>query len=363
MPMLNICWAALSAFLLTYFVIPSIIRVAELKHLYDAPDLPGGRKNHKTSVPTLGGIGIFAGLILSMTFWANQQQIVELQYIITALALIFLVGVKDDLINLVAYKKLIAQVAAAIIIVHFAHIRINTLYGLFGTDTIPVWVSYVLSIVTIVGVTNAFNLIDGADTLAATIGLISAVTFGIWFYLMGLPQYSILSASLAGALIAFLFYNKTPAQIFMGDTGSLIVGIVSSLLVVKFVETVRQLPLDHPFKIRSAPIFALAVLCIPIVDTLRVFILRAWQRRSPFAPDRQHLHHRLIDTGYSHMQTTAILASLNLIMIGAAYVMQGIHPEIMLFVIPAALLLFIDLFIRLRKKPFTTPSHSNAPEH
>lgn len=352
--------AALTAFIITFLAIPSVIRVAEIKHLFDAPDLPGGRKNHKSSIPTLGGLGIFAGLILSVTFWAQQQQIIELQYIITVLTLMFFIGMKDDIVNMVAYKKLIAQIIAALILIHFANIRINTFYGLFGLDVIPLWTTYAITLLAIVGITNSFNLIDGVDGLAAVTGLIVTVTFGSWFFLMGQLQYAILCSAVAGSLLAFLWFNRTPARIFMGDTGSLIIGIISALLTVKFVETVRQLPLDHVYKIRSAPIFALGVICIPLVDTVRVFIIRIAAGKNPLSPDRNHLHHRLVDSGFSHMQTTTILACLNLLAILAAYLVQGYHPEVMLFAIPLGLLLSIEALIHLKRRSFPAPSHSRV---
>lgn len=350
--------AALTSFFICFLVIPSVIRVAQIKRIFDAP---GERKKHSSAIPTLGGLGIFAGLIVSVTFWSTQGQIIELQYIITSLCIIFFLGLKDDIVDLVAYKKLIAQIVAAFILVHYAGIRVETLYGLFKIDGIPMWASYALSMLAIVGITNSFNLIDGVDTLAASMGIIAAAVFGTWFFFMGQLQYTILCASLVGALLAFLYYNRPPAKIFMGDTGSLIVGLISAIVAVKFVEVARNLPIDHPYKIRSAPIFILAVLCIPVVDTVRVFVVRLLQGRSPMSPDRNHLHHKLVDAGFSHVTTTAILSAICIALTALTFLMSGRIPEIMLLLIPATVILAVAIICKLKASlTARAPTANNA---
>ena len=155
----------LTAGVITAFAIPSIIRVSKLKHLFDVPD---ERKHHKEVIPTLGGMAIFAGMLFAVTFWTDQVQIVELQYIIASLLILFFIGIKDDLVNLRASKKLIGQIIAGIILVHMAEIRLTTFYGMFGIRDLPLWFSYVFSVFTCVVITNACNLIDGIDGLAAS---------------------------------------------------------------------------------------------------------------------------------------------------------------------------------------------------
>lgn len=326
-PLYQVIFTAITSFVICFFSIPAIIRVADLKHLYDEPS---ERKKHSKNIPTLGGVAIFAGSIFSTTFWSSQDQIVELQYIIASLLILFFLGIKDDIVDLPAYKKLIGQVLAAAILVFFADIRLSSLYGVFSIYDIPFWFSSAFSLITIIGITNSFNLIDGIDTLAASVGLFSSILFGSWFYLTGFYQYSVLAFSITGALMAFYYFNKTPAKIFMGDTGSLVIGLISSILAIKFMEFNKVYPADAPFKMFSAPAIAIAVLIIPIFDTIRVFVLRILQGRSPLSPDRNHLHHILIDLGYSHLKSTFVLISCNIVVVAISYYFQRQEGELVL---------------------------------
>ena len=346
--MLNYLFSLLTALAITAFAIPSIIRVARIKHLFDEPDAE--RKHHKTKVPTLGGMAIFAGLLFSVTFWTDQVQIAELQYIIASLLILFFLGIKDDLVNLRASKKLIGQILAAIILVHLAHVRLTTFYGMFGIRDLPLWFSYVFSVCTCVVITNSFNLIDGIDGLAGSLGIVGATTFGMWYYFLGMTQYTILCAALIGSLLAFLWFNKSPAKIFMGDTGSMLIGFIMALLAMKFIESVRVLPREHPYKILSVPVFTLTVLIIPLFDTLRVFIIRMGQGKSPFHPDRNHIHHILIDLGLTHLQATFGMVLFNVSMIFAIFFLQGVRGELLLVMILAIPFLITLALSQLRKK-------------
>jgi len=319
----------LTSLILTFLSVPSIVRIAEKKHLFDVPD---ERKLHKHSIPTMGGVAIFAGMIFSLTFWSTQKEIVDLQYIISSIMILFFMGIKDDLINVRAYKKLIVQLAASFILVHWADIRITSFFGLFGFNDLNIVFSYIFSMFTMVVITNAFNLIDGVDTLGASVGVFSGLVFGAWFLRAESFQYVVLSFSMVGSLIGFLYYNRSPAKIFMGDTGSLIIGITLSILAIKFIEANRVLSLDTTYKIKGVPVFTMGVLLIPLFDTLRVFSIRLLQGRSPFSPDRNHLHHLLIDLGFSHHQTVMALISYNALILVGIYFAQGFRSELVLVI-------------------------------
>lgn len=347
--MINILSAFFTSFLICFIAIPSIIKIAEIKHLFDEPD--EHRKTHKTRVPTLGGIAIFAGMIFSLTFWSSQKDIVELQYIISAILILFFIGLKDDLFNLVAFKKLFGQLCAAFIIVHWAGINITSFYGILGINDLSLIPSYIFSIFTIVVITNSFNLIDGIDCLAGSVGVLAATTFGIWYYHAGMTQYAILAVSLAGSLLAFLYFNKTPAKIFMGDTGSLITGVVLSLLAVKFIEVNRLKPLEDLSKVRSVPVVAIGILIIPLFDTLRVVTIRLIKGYSPFNPDRNHLHHLLLGIGFSHIRTTSVLLLFNLFSIFFVFSFQHWKGEFLLgILLGICMLASFLLAILVRKK-------------
>jgi UDP-GlcNAc:undecaprenyl-phosphate/decaprenyl-phosphate GlcNAc-1-phosphate transferase len=327
--MINIAFGCITAFLITFLAIPSIIRVAIIKNLFDEP---GERKSHKSSIPTLGGLAIFAGVVFSFTFWTAGYEYTSGQYIIAAIVVMFFIGIKDDIIELPAAKKFYGQLAAAIIIVLFANIRITNLFGIFGIYEIPYWFSVIFSIFTILTIVNAFNLIDGIDGLAAGIGAIASFAFGLWFYNYNEVTLCILSFCLFSSLLAFLVYNFSPANIFMGDTGSLIIGLILSVLAINFVQlSFASPPFAFPF--RSSPAMAIAILIIPLVDTLRVFVVRILQGRSPFKADRNHMHHFLLDMGLSHRGVSFTLYSINIFFIITALVLRHISSLVLLIIL------------------------------
>lgn len=340
----NITFGCITSFIITFLAIPSIIKVAVIKNLYDEP---GERKSHKSSIPTLGGLAIFAGVVFSFTFWSAGLNYASTQYIIAAIIVMFFIGIKDDIVELTAKKKLMGQIIAAIIIVMFGNIRIDSLCGVFGIYEIPYWFSVFFSIFTILVIVNAFNLIDGIDGLAAGIGSIASFTFGLWFYNYNQIALCILSFSLFSSLLAFLVYNFSPANIFMGDTGSLIVGLILSILAINFINLSFISP-PYAFPFRSSPAMAIAILIIPLFDTLRIFLVRAAHRRSPFKADRNHMHHLLLDLGLSHREVSITLYLTNIGFILLALALRNISSLLLLFVIcaMAIILSFIPFLLK-----------------
>lgn len=347
--MINIALASITAFLITFFAIPSIIRVAIIKNLFDEP---GERKAHKSSIPTLGGLAIFAGVVFSFTFWSAGIEYQPTQYVLAAIVVLFFIGIKDDIVELTAIKKLYGQIFAALIIVVFANIRITSLFGIFGIYDIPYWFSLIISIFTILTIINAFNLIDGIDGLAAGVGAIAAFAFGLWFYNYNQIALCILSFSLFSSLLAFMVYNFSPANIFMGDTGSLIVGLILSVLAIHFVQLSFASP-PYAFPFRSSPAMAIAILIIPLIDTLRVFVIRLLKRKSPFSADRNHLHHFLLDLGLSHRGVSFTLYSINITFIVTALLLRDISSLILLIIlcIMAVVVSILPYFIKQYFKP------------
>jgi len=319
--MYDIVLTFVTSFLMTFFAIPSIISVANKKQLVD---LPGERRAHLTSTPSLGGIGIFAGTIFAIILWTPFKYFGDLQYILCAFVVVFLIGAKDDIDPLSANKKFLGQFFAASILVFFSKIRITSFYGLFGITELPPLVSVLLTIFIIVLIINSFNLIDGINGLSGSIGVLMAITFGTWFYLVDRVELASVSFALVGSVTAFLYYNITPAKIFMGDTGSLLLGLIASILAINFIEQHQVLSAEHPYAFGAPPAVAVGILLLPIFDTFRVFLMRILKGRSPFSPDRNHIHHLLLNTGLSHMQTTSILILANVFFIGLAYQLQNI---------------------------------------
>jgi UDP-N-acetylmuramyl pentapeptide phosphotransferase/UDP-N-acetylglucosamine-1-phosphate transferase len=231
-----------------------------------------------------------------------------------------------------------------------ANVKITSLYGIFGIYAIPEFASIILSIFTIIVIINAFNLIDGINGLSGSIGTLISVILGSWFFLIDRLEIAIVAFSLAGSLVAFLKYNVSPAKIFMGDTGSLLLGIVCAILTIQFIELHQDLA-GSPYAFKSAPSVAIGILILPLFDTLRVFTMRIIRGRSPFLPDRNHIHHLLLDSGLTHMQSTAVLVGVNILFIIMAVKLQGIGNLYLLFVIFAVAsgLTFL-LFIYARQK-------------
>ncbi|MBK9285719.1 MAG: undecaprenyl/decaprenyl-phosphate alpha-N-acetylglucosaminyl 1-phosphate transferase [Sphingobacteriaceae bacterium] len=324
--------AFFTAFIVVLYSTPALIKVAVLKRLIDSPT--EDRKIHKRSIPTIGGIIIFAGTLFAYTLWYSVedlqhydkilQSVKEFKLVIATSIILFFVGVKDDIIGTAPVKKLFAHIVVALILVLMGDIRITSLHGIFGVYNIPIWGSVFLSIFTYVVVVNAFNLIDGVDGLAAGVGLLSSVAFGIWFIFAKEFPYAALSFSLAGALFGFLIFNFSPAKIFMGDSGSLVIGMFICVLAIRLIEYPTS-ALDNFWVHVSKPVYAVAALIYPLLDTLRVFIIRALKGASPFQADRNHLHHKLIDCKYGHAKSVIIIYLFTIFTIGASLLTYFIY--------------------------------------
>lgn len=327
--MYDIILAFITAFSLTFLAIPSIINIAKKKNLMDEPN---ERRSHSVSTPSLGGIAIFAGVLFSIIMWTPFKYFGDLQYILCAFIIIFLIGAKDDIDPISPSKKFYGQLFAAGILVFRANIKLTSLYGIFGVYLLPEWASILLSIFTIIVIINAFNLIDGINGLSASLGLLINIVLGSWFLSVDHIELAIVAFALAGSLVAFLKYNITPAEIFMGDTGSLLLGLVCSILTINFIELQSGL-VGHAYYLSSAPSIAIAILILPLFDTLRVFVLRLMEGKSPFNPDRKHIHHVMIDLGFSHMQATIILFVINVLFILLALVLQNIGNLLLMLII------------------------------
>ncbi len=346
--MYEIILSFITALTLTYFALPSIIRIATLKKLTDEP---GERRAHHVSTPSLGGVGIFAGLIFSIVLWAPFEAFSELQYILCAFIIIFLVGVKDDIDPIPANKKLVAQILAASILIFKSNIMITDLHGFLGFYKIHPAASIVISLFTIIVIINAFNLIDGINGLSGSIGTLICVVLGTWFYLVEQTELAIISAATAGAILAFLRYNITPAKIFMGDTGSLLLGLVGSILAIKFMEVNATLEEGVFWKTNSAPAVVFGILIVPLFDTLRVFTMRILKGRSPFSPDRNHIHHLLLDSGLNHTNASLTLVFVNMGFIVFVHFFQDIGTfNLLLAVMLIAGISTAILYLSVRRK-------------
>lgn len=340
-----------TAFAVVLYSTPALIKVAVLKRLIDLPTEE--RKIHKRAVPTIGGIIIYAATLFSFSLWYNiddiheydqiYESVKEFKILVATSLVLFFVGVKDDIIGTSPVKKLFANILVGLILVLMGDIRITGLHGVFGIQEIPLWGSIFLSLFTYIVVVNAMNLIDGIDGLAAGVGFIASSVFGVWFVFANEYTLASLSFSLSGALLGFLIFNFSPAKIFMGDSGSLIIGMFICVLSIKLIE--YPLARVDGFWVHiSNPIFVVAALSYPLTDTLRIFILRAVKGQSPFAADRNHLHHRLLDCGYSHAKTVIIIYMFSMVTVAVSLLSYFLNPSLSLLAVLGTCGLFI-LFV------------------
>ncbi len=325
--MLDILLTASVSFIISFLAVPVVLQIAEQKKLYDVPD---ERKVHALPVPSLGGVGIFGGFLLASLLSIQGYANPEFQYFFAAALVIFFLGLKDDLLVLSASKKFIGQVIAASILIHLGGIRLDSMHGLFGFDKVSEGFGLALSYLTVIVVINSFNLIDGVDGLASSLGVFTTLIFGSYFFIIGEQSYALLAFAMAGSLMAFLIFNHHPAKIFMGDSGSLMIGLVNAILVIKFINVAHQPYVTFP--IDSAAAVGFSILIVPLLDTLRVFSIRIYNGNSPFTPDRNHVHHLLLEKGFGHRAITFICLSVNAGFVALAYFGRNLGPTSLLLI-------------------------------
>jgi UDP-N-acetylmuramyl pentapeptide phosphotransferase/UDP-N-acetylglucosamine-1-phosphate transferase len=355
--MLNVILTGSAAFVITFLAIPAIIKVAKEKKLFDLPD---ARKLHTTPIASLGGVGIFLGFFLSCFLTISLNGNSEIQFFFASAVVVFFLGLKDDILIISALKKFFGQVAAAAILIHLAGIRIESMHGVLGLGTLPTSLSYLVSYITIIVIVNAYNLIDGVDGLAGSLGVLTTSIFGVYFFAANMPTYSLLAFGMAGSLLAFLVFNFNPAKIFMGDSGSLLLGLVNAILVIKFIAVADAPSATVP--IASTVAVAFSILVVPLLDTLRVFSLRIAKGKSPFVPDRSHIHHLLLDRGLSHRSVTVSCVGLNVAFIVMTYFGRELGSNLLLLTMLAASTGFIGLLMMV-KKPASTLVISRSFQH
>jgi UDP-N-acetylmuramyl pentapeptide phosphotransferase/UDP-N-acetylglucosamine-1-phosphate transferase len=341
----------ITAFAVAMVSVPPLIRLVNKYRLHDKPD---SRKEHSIPTPTLGGIAITVGMMVSISFWFPYSLSMEIMTIFFTMSLLFAMGITDDVKDLSAKYKFIVEVALASLIA-LSGIRITTFGGLFGLHEIPVSAQYTFTIIAIVGITNAFNLIDGIDGLAGGLGFMSLITLGIFLTMSGDKSFALIAFALAGGVLAFLYFNMNPAKIFMGDTGSLVLGFIISILCTRLIQVndMASQPL-----LKNIPLFSLAIVLIPVYDTIRVFALRMWKGQSPFTADKNHIHHLLTNAGLGHGLSSKIIYAIHAFILMEVYWLSELKAEIILLILLATmtvLIIALNHFRRLQsQKPLST---------
>ncbi len=324
------------SFLLTFFSIPTIVKISKRKNLMDEPGL---RSSHLRKIPNLGGIAIFYSLAVCASIFAFELFDIY-KFLFASLVILLYIGVMDDIVIMRAYKKLLAQIIVTALMVIGSDVRIRSFFGLFGVYELSYFFSIAISIFTFIVLINAFNLIDGIDGLAGGYSLICSALFGLSYFRLGEYNYPlvVLSGVIIGSVVGFLYYNLSNSRenkVFMGDTGSMILGFLLAFTAICFIDIFidKELPDVPRYYLQSAPAIAIAILILPLIDTLNVFMIRVSSGKSPFIADKNHIHHSLLELGLSHRRSTFYIILYYLFIVAVAYYFRHINVNILLLVI------------------------------
>ncbi|MFX0556527.1 MraY family glycosyltransferase [Maribacter sp. CXY002] len=338
-------------FLFSYRMYPVIIYISQKKRLMERP---GERDSHVTETPSLGGIGLFFSFSLALILFGimselDQSNLNKLLSVLGATLILLFLGIKDDLIVLAPKQKFIGQLVSSCMVIFMTDIRIENFNGILGIYDLPYMVSVIFTLFVFILVINAYNLIDGIDGLAGFLGIIASSAFGIFFLLNDHRLFMLVSFILIGSIISFLKYNLSDDdKLFMGDSGSLFVGYLLAYQGICFLGI--NATSTMPFNFTNAPVLLLAILSFPLLDTLRVFAIRIKAKRSPFTADRNHIHHRLLDIGCTHKQSTLVISMANVLVIVMALLLDGveIHLQLILVIVIGVLVYLSPFMISLK---------------
>jgi UDP-GlcNAc:undecaprenyl-phosphate GlcNAc-1-phosphate transferase len=338
----------LGSFFLVYFTIPKVIYVAYIKKL-TAPIIH--RSSHSRSIPSLAGVAFFMSFVIFISLLQLVYHESTGYNIIAAISILFMIGLKDDLINSSAIVKLYGQFLASLFIIFSPAFHITNLNGFLGLNYINPVMSIAIAVFFLTFVINAFNLIDGIDGLAAGVGIVSCSTFMILFFIKEDYFFFLLCVLTVSILLAFLRFNLSSGKlkIFMGDCGSLVIGMILGVCTLHYLSTPLLVPAKRLFLPENRILFTTAVLFIPIFDTVRVIIIRLLNNLSPFSADRNHLHHILLDFGMSHRKATLSLIALNIFVIIFFFIVSNKLNNIYVFLYMLGLYFAISLlFYKLK---------------
>lgn len=303
--------AVFFSFITSLFICMALIPPLQLNAgRWSFMDLPGERKVHANPIPRVGGIAFGFAALLSIFFWVPQDPIIPPVLVSAAIILGF--GIWDDRANLNYRTKLIGQLLAVFVVVVIGHIRFEQI-PFFYEEEAPLWLTVPLTVVFLVGASNAVNLSDGLDGLAGGLAFLSFAGIAYLTYLSHDITLLVLAAGFLGGLLGFLRYNTYPARIFMGDAGSQLLGFSMGVLVLVLSDPSRT-----PFPVSVG----LLVLGLPFLDTIAVMAQRIAKGRSPFIGDRNHVHHKLLALGLSHYEAVIVIYGIQAVMVGLAYLLR-----------------------------------------
>ncbi len=346
----QILLTALFAFIGTLWIHPKILKISIIKNLVDNPN---ARKLQRKPVPVMGGLAVFFGITIGLCISPTIFNSASTFMLISAMLIMLYIGTIDDIIDLSPAVRFLIEILIIVWLMYASKSSINCFWGLWGVDTIPNWVAYALTIFASVGIINAINLIDGVNGLSSGFCFMSSVLFAIFFYKSGNHVMATLATAAAGAIVPFFLHNVfgTETKMFIGDGGTLVIGTMMAMFVMSILHAEANCA---PLVLKGFGLipFTLAVLAIPVFDTLRVMSTRIINGRPPFDADKSHLHHLFIDLGFSHIGTTVSILSANFLIVALWYLSykMGASIEAQLYIVIVLSILITFVFYWFAKR-------------
>ena len=328
-----------TALLLVGWIHPRLVKIALLKNIVDNPD---ARKLQRTPVPVLGGVAVFFGVVIAIGCMSSVVDCSGLPVVIMAMMAMLYTGTMDDILSLSPGLRFVIEIVVVLLLIFVGGYCIDDFHGLWNIGRFSYWCAVPLTVVAAVGIINAINLVDGVNGLSSGYCIMACLIFGTLFFLAGEAPMTILAAVSVGALIPFFLHNvfgKT-SKMFIGDGGTLVMGVVMSVFVIAILQNGSRVAAYVNPNVGLVP-FTLAVLSVPVFDTLRVMSRRILKGTSPFRPDKTHLHHMFIDLGCSHVATTLAILGVNMFVVLCWWALEasGFSIAVQLYAVIAVSLL------------------------
>ena len=341
---------ALFAFLGTLWIHPKVLKIAIMKNLVDNPD---ARKLQRNPVPVMGGIAVFFGILIGLCTSQTIFENANVFMLVSAMMIMLYTGTIDDIIDLTPTIHFVIEILIVLWLIVINDSSINSFWGLWGVGVIPDLVAWPLTVFAAVGIINAVNLIDGVNGLSSGFCFMASTLFAIMFYYSGNTVMCTLAVSASGAIVPFFLHNVfgKSTKMFIGDGGTLVIGTMMSMFVISILDE-NSLSASYALKGMGLIPFTLAILAVPIFDTLRVMSTRMLHGSSPFHPDKTHLHHMFIDLGFSHVGTTVSILSLNFLIVASWFLSYklGASVEVQLYIVLALSIMVTFVFYNFAKR-------------
>ena len=338
-----LCYTVIIPFFIALFLVgwihPKLVKIALLKNIVDNPD---ARKLQRTPVPVLGGVAVFFGVVIAIGCMSSVVDCSGLPVVIMAMMAMLYTGTMDDILSLSPGLRFVIEIVVVLLLIFVGGYCIDDFHGLWNIGRFSYWYAVPLTVVAAVGIINAINLVDGVNGLSSGYCIMACLIFGTLFFLAGEAPMTILAAVSVGALIPFFLHNvfgKT-SKMFIGDGGTLVMGVVMSVFVIAILQNGSRVAAYVNPNVGLVP-FTLAVLSVPVFDTLRVMSTRILKGTSPFRPDKTHLHHMFIDLGCSHVATTLAILGVNMFVVLCWWALEasGFSIAVQLYAVIAVSLL------------------------